>query len=95
MAITVPTYRDRTINQDAISGQRQQINAPASAFGTLQADAMVEGGNTIQRLGAQWHTKAINIQDENNELYALKERTSIVDQANDRMYNPESEHAKI
>lgn len=89
MAITVPTYRDRTINQDAISGQRQQINAPASAFGTLQADAMVEGGNTIQRLGAQWHTKAINIQDENNELFALKEKTDIGNRANDLLYNPE------
>ena len=52
MAITVPTYRERTVNQDAISGQKQQIDAPAAAFGTLQADAMVEGENAIQRLGA-------------------------------------------
>lgn len=90
MAINVPTYREQTVNQSPVSGQKQNIDAPAAAFGGATADALVQAGTAISRLGDQWNRKAINLSEENNELYALQEKTAIDTQANDMLYNPET-----
>jgi len=90
MAIRVPTYRERQVQQQAVPNVRQQIDTPAAAFGSLQADALVSGGTAIARLGDQWNRKAINMQEETNELYALQLQTDAEREASDYVYNPET-----
>ena len=63
MAIRVPTYRERQVQQQAVPNVRQQIDTPAAAFGSLQADALVNSGTAAVRLGEQWNRKAINMDD--------------------------------
>jgi len=89
MAINIPTYRERTVKEAPISGQKQQISAPAAAFGAPQAEAMMNAGTAIKRLGDQWNTKAINIQSENNELRALKLQTDMDAEMSEFLYNPQ------
>ena len=88
MAITVPTYRQRTVQQSPVSGQKQAIDAPDAAFGSLQAKQLIDSGSAIARLGDQWNKKAINIQDENNELHALKLGTNDENEMSTFLYDP-------
>lgn len=88
MAIRVPTYRERQVQQNPVSGQKQNISTPDAAFGSAQADAMVRGGTAVARLGEQWNKKAINIQDENNELRALRLQTDIESEMSTFLYDP-------
>lgn len=90
MAINVPTSRQRTVQTNALPNVNQRIDAPQAAFGTLQADALVQAGTAAQRLGDQWHKKAINIQDETNELYALQLQTEAEREVSDYLYNPQT-----
>ena len=90
MAIRVPTYRERQVQQQAVPNVRQQIDTPAAAFGSLQADALVNSGTAAVRLGEQWNRKAINMQEETNELYALQLQTEAEREASDFVYNPET-----
>lgn len=88
MAIQVPTYRERTVRQDAVSGQKQNISTPDAAFGSLQAEQLIRSGTALTRLGDQWNKKAINIQDEANELQALKIQTDVENELSTFLYDP-------
>lgn len=90
MAIRVPTYRERQVQQQAVPNVRQQIDTPAAAFGSLQADAMANAGTAITRLGEQWNRKAINLQKETNELYALQLQTDAEREMSDFLYDPQA-----
>jgi lysozyme family protein len=90
MAISVPVYREQQVKQQAISGQKQQIDAPSAAFGSLQAQQLIQSGTALGRLSEQWNRRAINIQDEANELTALKMETDIENEMTDFLYNPQS-----
>lgn len=90
MAIQAPTYRERTVRQQAIPNVRQQIDTPAAAFGSAQAEAITNSGTAAMRLGAQWGKQAINLQDETNELYALQLQTQAEKEISDFVYNPET-----
>jgi len=89
MAINVPVYRERQIQQQGIPNVRQQIDTPDAAFGSLQADQLLKSGTALQRLGDQWNKKAINIQDEANELYALQLQTEAEREMSDFLYDPQ------
>lgn len=90
MAINVPTYRERTVQQSAPPAAYQRIDAPSAAFGSLQADALKDAGTAVQRLGAQWGEKALDIAKENNELSALNYQADYEKQLNQKLYDPQN-----
>lgn len=89
MAINVPTYRERQVRQEAVPNVRQQIDAPDAAFGSLQAEQLIRSGTAIQKLGDQWGQKAINMQDETNELRALQLQTEAEAEMSNFLYDPQ------
>lgn len=90
MAITVPDYRQRTVQQQATPSAFQRIDAPDAAFGTLQAKALVEGGTAIQRLGQQWGEKTLDLQKEANQLAALERQNADERRLNSIFYDPQN-----
>ena len=90
MAINVPTYRERTVQQAAPPAAFQRIDAPDAAFGTQQAKALVEAGTAAQRLGQQWGQTALDIGKENNELAALNYQATYERQLNAKLYDPQN-----
>lgn len=89
MAFTVPTYRERQVRQQAAPDVVQRIDTPDAAFGSLQADQLLKSGTAIQRLGDQWGKKAIDMQTETNELYALQLQTEAEREMSDFLYDPQ------
>ncbi|MDX9690532.1 MAG: glycosyl hydrolase 108 family protein [Alphaproteobacteria bacterium] len=89
MAIQVPVYNDRRVQQQGIPNVRQNIDAPSAAFGSLQAEGLMRAGTAIGKLGQQWEKKAIDIAQENNELRALQMQTEAEREMSDFLYNPE------
>lgn len=90
MAIQVPVYNERKVQQQGIPNVRQQIDTPAAAFGSLQAEGLMKAGTAIGRLGAEWEKKAIDIAEENNQLRALQLQTDAEREMSDYLYNPQS-----
>lgn len=88
MAIQVPTYREQQVRQSPVSGQKQNISTPDAAFGSLQAEQLIRSGTAVARLGEQWNKRAINIQDEANELTALKIQTDAENELSTFLYDP-------
>lgn len=90
MAIRVPTYRERQVQQSGLPNVTQRIDTPAAAFGSANAEALQNAGTAAMRLGEQWHKRSINMQEETNELYALQLQTDAERQMSDFLYNPEN-----
>jgi len=90
MAFTVPTYRERQVRQEAVPNVRQQIDTPADAFGAANAEQLIKSGTAIQKLGDQWDRKAINLQDETNELRALQLQTEAEAEMSNFLYDPQN-----
>jgi hypothetical protein len=88
MVAKVPVVDEPQVRNAPISGQKQQIDAPAAAFGAATAAAFQDTGSAIAKLGAQWETKAVNMQDETNELRALQLQTDIEQEMSNFLYDP-------
>lgn len=82
----IPTYREPT-QQVTV---KQTADAPAAAFGTVNAQAMQGAGETVSRIGDTLNKRALIIQEEKNKAKVKEAEASIMNWQIDWLHNPEN-----
>lgn len=81
----IPTYREPT-QQVTV---KQTADAPAAAFGTLNAQAMQQAGQTVQDVGSMLNKRALILQEERNKAKVKEAEAAIMNWQIDWLHNPE------
>lgn len=90
MGISAPVVRERTVRQAPVSGQKQSIDAPSAAFGTLQAQDIIQSGEALGRVAQSLDQRTRTELDQINETRALDLQNQFEKEANDALYNPQT-----
>lgn len=90
MAAKVPVYRERQVNVNAAPNVRQQIDTPAAAFGTLNAQALENAGIQAQKIGELKDKRALAMQEERNKAKVMEAEKALMDWQVDYLHNPEA-----
>lgn len=82
----IPTYREQT-QQVTV---KQTADAPAAAFGTLNAQAMQNAGETVSRIGDTLNKRALVLQEETNKAKVKEAEAAIMNWQIEWLHNPDS-----
>lgn len=90
MAVNIPIVRERSVQTRAAPAAFQQIDTPAAAFGSLQAEAGIKAGTAAMKLGQQWSEKELDIAKEANQLRALQLQGDAEREMNTFLFDPQN-----
>jgi len=89
MTVRIPVVREQQVQQRGIGNITQQVNAPAAAFGSQQAQAIQQGARALDNTSDQLNRSVIREADETNALKVMEFDNAAQREAMDFIYNPE------
>lgn len=87
MAIRIQAAESQVSGRGPVN-VRQTIDAPAAAFGSLNAEATIRSGEQTQKTGTLLDARANKMQDESNALRVMELDSQAQREAMDFIYNP-------